>query len=315
MRKKQKKLISLLTGAVIVICAALVTVSEYFPIPGVPSWSELSKKVSSQGGEVSLTATVEGDVRVHFIDVGQGDSILIQTEEKTVLIDAGENGKGEEVLSYLNKQGVSKLDVVIGTHPHSDHIGGMDEVLQEIEADTLMMPYISEEIVPTTQTYEDVLLTASEKGMTLKEAKPGETLQLADQVTLSILGPIGEYDDLNNLSIVAKLEYGDTSFLFTGDAEQEAEEDLLKAYGSNLKSDVLKLGHHGSSTSTNKDFFETVSPQCAVICCGKDNSYGHPHKETLELLSSSNTPYYTTQQNGSIVFTTNGSEIGVTAER
>ncbi len=315
MRRKQKKWISLLTGAAVLVCAALVTVSEYFPIPGIPSWSELSSKISSQAGGSSFSQAVEGDVSVHFIDVGQGDSALIRTKGKTVLIDAGENGRGEDVLAYLESQGVSKLDLVIGTHPHSDHIGGLDEVMRAVEVDTLLMPYIPEELVPTTKTYEDVLLTASEQGVQVQEARAGETFALADGAVLSILGPVGEYEDLNNFSVVAKLEYGETSFLFTGDAESEAEQDLLKQYGEELDSDVLKLGHHGSSTSTSKGFFEKVSPQCAVICCGKDNSYGHPHKETLELLASTGTPYYTTEQNGTVAFTTDGKRIGTVVKR
>ena len=315
MRKKHKRFLSLLTGTVVFVCAFLITVSEYFPIPGVPSWSELSGKVSPRGGGTSLTEAVEGDVSVHFIDVGQGDSILIRTGEKTLLIDAGENGRGEDVLTYLKEQGISKLDFAIGTHPHSDHIGGLDEVMQAVEVDMLLMPYIPQETIPTTKAYEEVMLTALEQGVQVQEASAGETFALADGVTLSILGPVREYEDLNNFSVVAKLEYGKASFLFTGDAETQAEEDLIAQYGEKLDSDVLKLGHHGSSTSTSRAFLEAASPQYAVICCGKDNSYGHPHKETLELLWAFSTPYYTTEQNGSVVFTTDGERIGVVVQR
>ena len=315
MKRKQKKLLSMLGGAAALLCAALITISEYVPIPGIPSWSELSGKVTSQGGQSSLSEGVDGDVSVHFIDVGQGDSILIKAKDKTILIDAGENGKGETVLNYLKTQKVEKLDYVIGTHPHSDHIGGLDEVMRKMEVGMLMMPRIPDDIVPTSKTYEDVLQTAADKGLKIKAAKAEETLTIADGVTITILGPVQDYDDLNNMSIVAKLTYGNTSFLFTGDAEKQAEADLVKRYPDLLDSDVLKMGHHGSSTSSSEQFFQAVSPQCAVICCGKDNPYGHPHKETLELLSKTDTPYYSTEQNGSIVFTTDGKNISIRAEQ
>lgn len=315
MRRKKKQLISMLTGAAALLCAALITVSEYLPIPGIPSWSELSGKVSSQSKGPSFSQNVHGDVSVHFIDVGQGDSILIRAKDKTVLIDAGENGKGETVLNYLREQNIEMLDYVIGTHPHSDHIGGLDEVMRKMGVGTLMMPRVPDGIVPTTKTYEDVLQTAADKGLKIKAAKAGETLDIAAGVTLTVLGPVQAYDDLNNLSIVCKLTYGNTSFLFTGDAEQEAEADIVAQYPDLLDSDVLKMGHHGSSTSSSRLFFQAVSPQCAVICCGKDNSYGHPHKETLELLDETDTPYYTTENNGSIVFSTDGKDISVAAEQ
>lgn len=315
MRRKKKQLISMLTGAAALLCAALITVSEYLPIPGIPSWSELSGKVSSQSKGPSFSQNVHGDVSVHFIDVGQGDSILIRAKDKTVLIDAGENGKGETVLNYLREQNIEMLDYVIGTHPHSDHIGGLDEVMREMKVGALMMPRVPDEIVPTTKTYEDVLQTAADKGLKIKAAKAGETLDIAAGVTLTVLGPVQDYDDLNNLSIVCKLTYGNTSFLFTGDAEQEAEADIVAQYPDLLNSDVLKMGHHGSSTSSSRPFFQAVSPQCAVICCGKDNSYGHPHKETLKLLDETDTPYYTTENNGSIVFSTDGKDISAATER
>ncbi len=241
----------------------------------------------------------DSNMSVHFIDVGQGDStLIISPKGDAMLIDAGNNGVGDDVIAYMKKQGIEKLEVLIGTHPDADHIGGLDTVIYEYDVESFYMPRKSH----TTKTFKDVLLAAKEKGLKIKEAKIGETFMIGEEVKCEILNPVKEYGNDNNLwSAVVRIEYGKRSFLFMGDAEVENESDILE-YGEYVDSDVIKLGHHGSSTSSSKRFIEAVSPDAAVVSCKMGNSYGHPHKETLELLEKEGVQLYRTDEQGDIVF-------------
>lgn len=264
---------------------------------------------------VAVSSSLPGaELEVHILDMGQADSILIIAPKKTVLIDAGENNQGEEVIRYLGSQGVRSLDYVIGTHPHSDHIGGLDTVIQKMDVNSVILPTIPEEIMPTTQTYTDLLLAIGEKGLKITAAKPGRELELGDGAKLTLQGPVGEYSDLNNMSVVSRLSYGRCSFLFTGDIETGAENDLLRA-GAHLSADVLDIGHHGSNTSTSDDFLDRVSPRIALISCGIDNSYGHPHRETIEKLEARDIRILRTDLNGAIVLACDGERIAPATEK
>ena len=237
-----------------------------------------------------------GTLKVHFIDVGQGDSILIQDGSHSMLIDAGENNQGKTVTAYLNRQGISSLDYVIGTHPHSDHIGGLDDVLRSFEVKNVILPPVEH----TTATFEDVLDAVADKGLTITKPVPGDTYELG-QSHFTILGPAGNYgDELNDWSVGIRLTDGNHSFVMCGDAEQEAEQDMVNS-GLTLSADVLKAGHHGSRTSSSPDFLKAVSPSWAVISCGKGNSYGHPHKETLEKYSKAGIQVLRTDELGTII--------------
>ncbi len=256
-------------------------------------------------------AELSGDeiAAVHVIDVDQGDSILVLTREKAVLIDAGERDQGQVVCDYLKANGVEKLDLVITTHPHSDHIGGMADVLNTFPTDEIVMPPLADDIVPTTAVFKRLLDAIEDNGITATPAQPGLSFDLGG-ASLQLLSPLGDYNDLNNCSIVSRLDCGEVSFLFMGDAEKEVEEDLIDE-GMPLKADVLKCGHHGSNTSSSDDFLDAVSPRMAAISCGVDNDYGHPHKEVLQRLEERNITAYRTDLCGSIVFTTDGKEISV----
>lgn len=245
-----------------------------------------------------------GEVRVHFIDVGQGDCILIEGGGEAVLIDAGENDKGDEVLGYLDSIGVDKIDLAAGTHPHSDHTGGMDTVLEGMPVGRLMLSDVPDSIVPTTRTYLDLLDAAERAGTEMFYGYPGDQAAVCGGV-LSVLGPVEDYEDLNNESLVIRFDYGESSFLFTGDQEADAEEDLL-ASGADVDADILKAGHHGSSTSSSAAFLAAVSPEAAVIECGEGNEYGHPHLEVLERLEAASVNVYRTDLDGSVVVTTSG---------
>ena len=244
------------------------------------------------------------DLKVHFIDVGQGDSTLVEKDGHFMLIDAGERDQGEVVASYLEKQGVKKLDYVIGTHPHSDHIGGLETVIRKFEVQKVLLP----EKEHTTKVYERLLDAIADKNLKITLPKPGDSYSLGD-ASFQIIAPNKDYgDNLNNWSIGLRLVYGKNSFVLCGDAEKDAEKDMI-ANGLPLKADVLKLSHHGSSTSSSEGFMDLVDPEYGVISCGKNNDYGHPHKEILEMLKKRNIKALRTDQLGTIVAVSDGSKV------
>lgn len=247
----------------------------------------------------------EGNLEVHFIDVGQGDAILVKSDEEFMLIDAGKNVAGDLVVDYLKGQNVKKLKYVIGTHPHEDHIGGLDDVINAFEVETVIMPNVTH----TTKTFEDVLDSIINKGLKITPAKSGEQYHLGESEVLILAPNKAEYDNLNNYSVVTKLTHGNTSFIFTGDAEEISEKEMIEVYKDNLKSDVLKVGHHGSTTSTSQEFLDAVRPKEAVISLGKDNTYGHPHKEIIDRLEANNIIIYRTDLEGTIIAKSDGNSI------
>ncbi len=256
---------------------------------------------------------VTGDCSVHFIDVGQGDSILICCGEQTLLIDAGENNRGDEVLLYLSKLNIKKLDYVIGTHAHSDHIGGLDTVISSIKTENIILSDLPDSMVPDTKTYTDLLQAIIDNNVNLIAAEPSSKYSLGEGF-FTLLAPLDDYKDQNELSIITKFEFGETSFLFTGDAEFQSESDLLKNR-TDVSADVLKVGHHGSETSSSQEFINAVNPEIAVIQVGENNSYGHPRVEALERLESVDAKIYRNDLNGNIVITSDGKELSVVCER
>lgn len=257
----------------------------------------------SVGCDVSKT---DGEnLEVHFIDVGQGDAALIKKGNEFMLIDAGRNVDEKLIVDYLKKQKVRKIEYVIGTHPHEDHIGGLDNVIDSFEIGKIIMP----NAIATTKTFEDVLDSISKKGLTITKAKSGDIYDF-NGASFTILAPNQEeYSNLNNYSVVVKLIYGANSFLFTGDAEAQSEEEILAKDKRLLKSDVLKVGHHGSVTSTTQDFLDAVNPSVAVISLGAENTYGHPHKEISERLESKKIKTYRTDLHGNIIAISDGQSI------
>lgn len=242
-------------------------------------------------------------LEVHFIDVGQGDAILITCGEDTMLIDAGDNSKGTTVQKYLMQQGVESLDYVIMTHPDADHIGGMDVIVYKYDCGIIFMPDAEKD----TESYQEVLDVMESKCYSRIVPKVGDVYTLGN-ASFQILSPALSYAETNNNSIVIRLLHGDNSFLFTGDAEVQAQQEM--AYGGyELKSDVMKIPHHGGKSSYQRWFYNEVQPTYAVISCGKDNSYGHPHQEVLEALKEQGVLVYRTDEQGSIIATSDGKEI------
>lgn len=252
------------------------------------------------------------ELELHFIDVGQGDSIFIITPDGySMLIDAGDNSQGETVVNYIRSLGVSKIDVLIGTHPDADHIGGIDDVINSFEIGDFYMP----KKMHTTKTFEDVLTAAKEKGLKIKAAVSDKEISFDPKTEAIFLSPENkDYSDNNAYSAVVKLSYGKNTFLLTGDTEKENESAMLKKYGEFLNCDVIKLAHHGSFTSNTPQFLEAVSPETAIVSCGYKNKYSHPHKEILDYLKQKNIPIYRTDEQGDIIIYSDGENLQVNQE-
>jgi len=289
MNKKMKKL-SIRVGSAALLAVLALTVNHL---------NQPTDKPTS-GNPTTLVS----DLEVHFIDVGQGDSILIKDDSHAMLIDAGENDKGEVVLNYLKSQKVKKLDYIIGTHPHSDHIGGLDTVIQKMDVDYIIMPKVAH----TTKTYADLLDAIQAKNIEVKQAKVGDTYSLgaAKFIVLSPSSP--SYEEMNNYSVGIKLTLGKISFVMAGDAEKLSEEEMIKT-GIDLSADVLKLSHHGASNAINESFYNAVHPKFAVISVGKDNDYNHPNPKTLLAMINHGIKIFRTDVQGSVVFRTDGTTL------
>lgn len=244
-------------------------------------------------------------LNVHFLDVGQGDSIFIELpDEKTMLIDAGENYHGEGIINYIGDCGYSKIDYLVATHPHADHIGSMGYIVRNMDIGSVYTP----KAAANTKTYENLLESISNKGLKITSAKAGLTIAEESDYIIDVLAPVTiDESDLNNSSAVIKLTYKNNSFLFTGDAEKKE----LETITDDISADVLKVGHHGSNTSTTEEFLYEVRPKYAVISVGEGNEYGHPHKETLRLLEEFNCELYRTDIDKTVVFSSDGNTISV----
>ena len=255
----------------------------------------------------SLSAEVASKCFVHFIDVGQADCVLVKSANATILIDAGNRDDSTSIIKYLKTQGVKSIDLAVGTHPHEDHIGGLADILKAVPVKKLMMP----KVTTNTKTFEYLLTTIKKKGMKIASPNVGEKLTYGNMV-FTVMAPNGSvYEDMNNYSIVLKLQNGTNSFLFTGDAEDISEAEMLSksTVKASLKADVLKVGHHGSANSSTDEFLDVVKPKYAVIPVGKGNDYGHPAKSTIERLQSRNINVFRTDLNGTIVATSDGKNL------
>ncbi len=242
----------------------------------------------------------EGDcVSVHFLDVGQGSSVLIRSGKTGILIDAGEADCADRVIGYIRRSGVKTLSLVVASHPHSDHIGALADVLRAIPVEKVVMPRLTQENVPASTSYERLLKTIRDREIPLAAAKPGKTYEL-EHAVLTVLGPLEQSAELNNMSVVCRLEAFSTVFLLPADAEKAAQEALLSS-GANLRCDVLQTPHHGSGDALDEAFFAAAHPQMAVISCGVNNDYGHPHDDVLRYYKTNQIEVYRTDEDGNII--------------
>lgn len=249
----------------------------------------------------------DGSMAVHYINVGQGDAQLIVSPDKTaMLIDAGPNSAADSLLAYLDAQNIDELEYAVFTHPHEDHIGGADDVLNKIKVKNVIMPDVSD----TTATFSRMLDAIEKNGSAIIISEAGQSFVLGS-ASFIILAPVSDgYSALNDWSVVLRLDYGKTSFMFTGDAETLSENQMTDKFdASEFKCDVYKAGHHGSTTSNSKAFLALCDPASAVISCGKDNDYGHPHYEIIKLFTDMGLDIYRTDTDGTLVFKSDGSKV------
>lgn len=315
--KQIKRLYSLFILSIFLLLAGcdpiLDTSSNYETssvVTGQSSKSEISNTttgiIPAKTSTGSTAAAQKKEIlRVHFIDVGQGDSIFIELPDgRAMLIDAGEYNYSSKIRYAIEDAKEDTLDFVIATHPHSDHIGGMSEIIKNFKIGAIYMPKVSH----TSQTYENLLVAIQKKGLKVNTAKAGVNIINNKNLKINILAPVKDkYNDLNDWSAVLKLTYGSTSFLFMGDATTTSEKEIT----ANVKADVLKVGHHGSRYSTSDSFLAKISPKYAVISVGKENSYNHPTAELLNKLTRENIKVYRTDISGTIVFESDGKKITV----
>jgi len=309
-----------LDGIEIKLTAYNIENNNYFKLRDIGEAFDFSVVWDAKSNTVIIDTTKgytpekSGDtvIQVLFLDVGQADCILIKTENHAMLIDAGNTNQDSLILGYLSEYGVTELDYMVATHPHADHIGSISSVINTMDK-------IGEIIMPdrphTTKTYENFLLAAEKKGIDLTIVKTGDSFAMG-RAEFFVLAPDNakSTSDLNECSIVLRMQFGDIAFLFTGDAGTRSESEQLK-HDFNFKADVLKVGHHGSRTSSTQKYLDVVSPAYAVIMCGEGNTYGHPHSEAMARLTGMGAKIYRTDENGTIIFETDGVKITVSVEK
>lgn len=263
--------------------------------------NNLIEQIGSIGEKNTLKdENASGEMEIHFIDVGQGDATLIICDGESMLIDAGDNDKGTLVQNYLKKRNITNIKYLILTHPDADHIGGADVIITKFECENIFMSGCKSD----SNTYRDVIDAMSYKGNEALLANVGQSYALGS-AKFTIIAPNRDYEDTNNSSIGIMLQHGENSFIFTGDAEEVAEGDILNS-GQHIQADVYQVGHHGSKSSSSIDFLRVVNPKYAVISCGENNKYGHPHAATLNNLRAMDVKVFRTDEQGSIIVTSDG---------
>ena len=273
MKKRRKNInTKAVTGIIVLIIAVLSVLGSRF-------FGDF-KDIYDEAGLRNTEQSNPDKMYVSFIDVGQGNCTLLRCGSKTILVDSGEVGAAQTVIGYIKNLNIDTLDCVLVTHPHSDHMGAMTKLLYEFKIKDFIMPEIPEKIIPTSRIYEKFLTAVSDNAENVIAAEPGETYSYGE-MTVEIFAPLHDYDDLNDMSAVTRVSYGDTSVMFMGDASATVEKDLLQK-NVDYSATILNVGHHGSKTSSSEKWLKAVNPKYAVICCGLNNDYGHPHRAALQ---------------------------------
>lgn len=306
-----KRLSALFLVLVLLLCGCRTVNPETTTQATTQATTEAATEAPTEPASTKPTAPVihfpQKSLQVHFIDVGQADCILLECDNAFALVDAGYPENGAQVVSYLQEQGVQRLNLVVGTHHHGDHIGGLPEVLKAFPADNIWSP----EILFTNSYVSDFRNAAKKQGKELVMPEVGQQYHLGGAV-ITVLGPLRmDYEDTNDTSIVLMVEYGNTRFLLTGDMEREAELELVNS-GADLKADVLKVGHHGSYSSTSYLFLRTVAPTYAVISVGRANEYGHPHDDPMSRLRDADVTIFRTDKMYTVLAVSDGENIQFT---
>lgn len=299
---KNKKLLSAVLSALLVLLALVI---YYGP--------ELEAVFREPTPPSAPAEAVDCEAAVYFLDVGQGDSALIRIgEDFAMLVDTGIRESGDAIEEDLAALGVTELDAVVATHPHADHIGAMAQIIEAYPIGTFYMPVLPDDQTPTTATYENMLDALDKQNVRVEQITDKTEIAAPENAVFDVLSPrAGDaFDEINDYSAVVRFTYGSVSFMLTGDAEEPVEENILES-GAEISAQVLKCGHHGSSSSTSLPFLRKVNPAVAVISCGADNKYGHPHRETLESLNALGCTVLRTDELGTIAVTTDGEAYAV----
>ncbi|MCR5522495.1 MAG: MBL fold metallo-hydrolase [Clostridia bacterium] len=312
-KRKRNKYVA---AAIVIIVAAAFAAAVLFALRGnVSFFSGLENTLGGRKAQNSPSSPAfageSGGMSVYFIDVGEGDCSLIVCDGKTMLIDSGERASYDSVAMTLDSLGISRLDYIVATHMHSDHIGALSEVLNDYGTDLFLMPKLPLELTPTSKAYSDMLEALVANDVEVRETVAGDTYSLGSAV-ICVLGPLTtETENVNDTSAIIKITYGEVSYLFTGDAEAEEETALLSA-GADLKADVLKVAHHGSGSSSCSEFLRAVSPLVCIISVGAYNDYGHPNDAVVRRLSGYTKKIYRTDVCGTVCVRTDGEKTEVT---
>lgn len=308
-KKKNNNPMSVSRVLFLIMILLIVTLFKEVNISfGLGEGGEVNSPSRIQDGAKTSDSLLQVDnqdnvLRIYFMDVGQADSILIQSGDEYMVIDGGNNNDGKLLVRYFQSLGVTQFKYVVGTHPHEDHIGGLDDIIENFEIDTIYLP----DVITTTKTFEDLLTAMENKGKSYEVPKIDDSFQLGN-ATFRVIYTGSDTKDLNNSSIVLKLTFYDTSFLFTGDMTSSVENKILK---KDIQVDVLKVGHHGSKYSSSINFLKTVHPTYAIISVGANNKYGHPAKETVSKLENLGTKVHRTDKEGTILIESDGKNITI----
>ena len=312
MKNRKKVVISLISVIIVLILLAIgvkeETIKDIFNINNVEKQNVIASDTQNKSDETQTKENfiAEDKLVVDYIDVGQADSILLRNKDKTMLIDAGTNEQGKNVVSFLKEEGISKIDYLIGTHPHEDHIGGLDDVINNFEIGKIYMPKRE----TTTKTFKDVLNAIKNKNLTITQPKKGEIIDLGQAKCEFMTEPIIDDDNINLSSLTLRVEFGNNSFLFMGDAEKQNEKTITWP-----KTDVLKVGHHGSDTSSSKEFLEQVNPKYSIIMVGEGNTYKLPKQPIIDRIEKIGSKIYRTDKNGNIKIISDGNNLEIKTEK
>ncbi len=311
-KNRNKVILSLISIIVVLILLAIgvkeETIKDIFNINNVEEQNVIASDTQNELDETQTKKNfiAEDKLVVDYIDVGQADSILLRNKDKTMLIDAGTNEQGKNVVSFLKEEGISKIDYLIGTHPHEDHIGGLDDVINNFDIGKIYMPKRE----TTTKTFKDVLSAIKNKNLTITQPKKGEIIDLGQAKCEFMTEPIIDDDNINLSSLTLRVEFGNNSFLFMGDAEKQNEKTITWP-----KTDVLKVGHHGSDTSSSKEFLEQVNPKYSIIMVGEGNTYKLPKQPIIDRIEKIGSKIYRTDKNGNIKIISDGNNLEIKTEK
>lgn len=304
-RKRKEKVII----AIALLCIFFSFIMGILDKNDVFTWSDLNNSIGVLDGPVNP----DSNFSIYYLDVGQGDCTIIKSNDSIMMIDTSTNHREENIREVLMSLSIDKIDYLVITHQHDDHMGSAKAIIDKYEVSNIIMPKLSEINMVTTTSYELLLQAIEDNKVNAIPATVGDSFKLGD-ASVQILSPSQQDEDLNNMSVVMRVVYGETAFLFQGDAEKTIEKQLLNS-DFDLTANVIKIGHHGSNTSSTEKYLKAVNPQYAIISCAADNSYGHPHREVLDRLYNNNIDYLVTAQTGDITVTSDGKNINVQTQK